>query len=60
MSQSTSKESHEYIKLSDLKKWRAEYISSGRACSYDDMTALAVFINNVQKYKEGTWTSVKY
>lgn len=36
------------ISLDELKKWRANYISSGKAHSFDDMTALNAFIENVE------------
>lgn len=36
------------IDLEDLKRWRAKRIQSG-ACSFDDMTALAKFINEVEE-----------
>jgi hypothetical protein len=40
-----------YIKLEDLKKWRAERIAEGN-CDYDEMEALAHFINTVEAYEE--------
>ena len=49
-----------YIRLDDLKEWREQYIRSGKAKSYDDMTALQVFINNadvveVADRPQGEW-----
>lgn len=36
------------IRVEDIKKWRANRIASG-ACSFDDMQALAKFIDEVEK-----------
>ena len=36
----------EFVRLDDLREWRENYIRSGKAKSYDDMTALLVFINS--------------
>ena len=35
------------IELDDLKRWRAERIAGGN-CDYDEMEALACFINTVK------------
>lgn len=40
-----------YIKLEDLKKWRAERIAEGN-CDFDEMEALAHFIGTVETYDE--------
>ena len=37
-----------YIRLEDLKKWRADRIQNGN-CDYDEMESLAVFIETVEK-----------
>lgn len=41
----------EMIRLDDLKAWRAKRIQSGD-CSYDDMEALAVFIDQCEQKGE--------
>lgn len=41
----------EYIRLDDLRNWRAERIQHGN-CSFDDMVALGCFIDKVEKFEE--------
>lgn len=40
----------EYIKLEDLKAWRANRIRQGN-CNFDDMTALGKFIDEAETYR---------
>lgn len=39
------------IDLEELKRWRADRIESGN-CSYDDMQALAVFIDQCEQKED--------